>query len=270
MKAKKIVSIALTLVLAGALFAGCSSGALEGSVTMAGSTSMEKLAKSFAEAFQEKNDGVSVDVQLGGSGAGYTQCADGTVDIGNLSRALKDTEKSSDIVETIVAYDGIAIVINPANTVTNLTKEQIAAIYKGEITNWNQVGGADGEIVVVGREAGSGTRDGFEEIVGVKDACKYQAELNETGAVKTTVASTAGAIGYISLGYVDDTVKAVTVDGVTATEETVKDKTYAIQRPFLMITKAGNDNEAAKAFMEFVLSEEGQQIVKDLKFVPVN
>ena len=266
---KKIIIIGLSLIMVIALFTGCTDQGMSGTVTMAGSTSMEKLAKALGEGFEAENEGVTVDVQAGGSSAGYAQCSDGSVDIGNLSRALKDTEKSADILENVVAYDGIAVVVNPANNVTALTSEQIAMIYKGEITNWNEVGGADGEIVAIGREAGSGTRDGFESVLDVEDMCVYDSELTETGSVKTTVAATEGAIGYISLGYVDDTVIALTVDGVYPTTETVQDNSYAVQRPFTMIIKADNESEEALAFLEYVLSDEGQSIVEQLHFVPV-
>jgi phosphate transport system substrate-binding protein len=267
---KKIIVVALSLVLAATMFAGCSSDSLTGSVTMAGSTSMEKLAKAWGEAFTEENADVTVDVQAGGSGAGYTQCTEGNVDIGNMSRALKESEESDDITAYTVAYDGIAIIVNTENTVTDLTKEQIAGIFTGEYTNWSELGGPDMEIVVVGREAGSGTRDGFESVLDVEDECVYDSEQTETGSVKTTVEATPGAIGYISLGYLDDTVVALKVDGAEATVANVQDGTYAVQRPFTMIIMADNDNETAAEFLEFVLSDEGQQIVEDMGFVPIS
>lgn len=266
---KKFFAAGLSILLMVSLVAGCSNSKVTGAVTLAGSTSMEELAKAFGEAFTENNSGCTVDVQAGGSGAGYTQCTGGSVDIGNMSRDLKDSEKSDTIVDTVVAIDGIAIVVNSSNPVSALTSEQIIAIYTGEITNWNQVGGADEDIVVVGREAGSGTRDGFESILKIADKCKYDAELTETGSVKSTVASTEAAIGYISLGYVDSSVKALTVDGVIPSMETVQNGTYTIQRNFHMIMLTSNENEAAKAFIDYVLSDEGQKIVEQMHFVPV-
>lgn len=266
---KKILTVGLSLLLVVGLVAGCSGSKVSGTVKMAGSTSMEELAKAFGEAFTEENPDTTVDVQAGGSGAGYTQVTRGSVDLGNMSRDLKDSEKSDTLTATVVAIDGIAIVVNPSNTVKSLTSAQIVSIYTGAITNWNQVGGADAEIVVVGREAGSGTRDGFESILKLADKCKYDAEMTETGSVKSTVASTTGAIGYISLGYVDSTVTALTVDGVVPSTKTVQDGTYTIQRNFNMVMLNSNTNEAAKAFLEFILSDDGQKIVEQMHFVPV-
>ncbi|HAN44061.1 MAG TPA: phosphate ABC transporter substrate-binding protein, partial [Ruminococcaceae bacterium] len=210
--------------------ASSSTTALKGTIKASGSTSVEKLAKAFGEAFSAKNKNVTVEVQGGGSGAAVTDVKNGVSEIGSLSRALKDTEKAEGFKEYQIAIDGIAVIVNPKNTVKDLTTEQIAKIFTGEITNWKDVGGPDAAIVPIGREAGSGTRDGFEEIVKVKDKCKYTSELNETGQVKAQVAATEGAVGYISLGYVDNSIKAVSVGGVAPTTATVKDGTYKIQR----------------------------------------
>ena len=209
---------------------------LSGSVSMAGSTSMEKLANAAAEAFMEKYPGVSVTAEFTGSGAGIESVLAGSVDIGNSSRSLKDEEKSAGAVENIVAIDGIAVVSDPANTVDDLTKDQLIAIYKGETKNWKELGGADQAIVVVGREAGSGTRGAFEELLGIEDACKYANELDSTGAVMAKVASTPGAIGYVSLDVVDDTVKSMKLEGVEATEANIKAGDYFLSRPFVMAT----------------------------------
>ena len=244
-----------------------SDAALSGILKLSGSTSMEKVAKAWGEAFTAENPDVTVDVQLGGSGAAVTNVNDGVSDIGNLSRALKDEEKEG-LTENTVALDGIAVAVNPANGVEDLTIDQIKDIFLGNITNWSELGGSDAEIVVVGREAGSGTRDGFEEIVGVKDQVKYDSELNETGQVKNLVATNENAIGYISLDYVDDTVKALKVGGVSPSEETIKDGSYTLQRPFIMVTK-GEGTELAQAFLEYVLSEAGQEVAKTAGCIPV-
>ena len=245
-----------------------SDAALSGILKLSGSTSMEKVAKAWGEAFTAENPDVTVDVQLGGSGAAVTNVNDGVSDIGNLSRALKDEEKEG-LTENTVALDGIAVAVNPANGVEDLTLDQIKDIFLGNITNWSELGGSDAEIVVVGREAGSGTRDGFEEIVGVKDQVKYDSELNETGQVKNLVATNENAIGYISLDYVDDTVKALKVDGVTPSEETIKDGSYTLQRPFIMVTK-GEGSELAQAFLEYVMSDAGQEVAKTAGCIPIN
>lgn len=236
---------------------------LSGTVKISGSTSMEKIAKSFQEAFAEVQPDVVVDVQLGGSSTGIKNALEGVSDIGNSSRNLKDTETG--LEATTVAIDGISVVVHPSNTVKDLTLEQIAQIYKGEITNWKDVGGADKAIVVVGRESGSGTRDGFEEVLGIKEQAKYAQELTETGAVKTSVETTEGAIGYVSTAYVDDKVVALTVDGVSGNETTILDGTYPIQRPFLMVVKSGDMKPEVKAFLEFTQSDAGREIVKSQK-----
>ena len=244
---------------------------LSGTVSTDGSTSMEKVIGALGEAFMEANDGVTFTYNPTGSSAGIQAVQEGRCDIGLSSRALKDEEKTSGLTETILAYDGIAVIVNPENTVTDLTLEQIAAIYTGEITNWAEVGGAGAEIVLIGREAGSGTRSGFEEIVEVKDACKYRQELSSTGDVITTVAQNPGAIGYASLASVKDTVKAVKVGGVAPSEATVKDGTYAIQRPFVLATKEGEQmNDAAQAFFDYVTSAEANDIIVSAGVVPAD
>lgn len=244
-----------------------STAELKGTITISGSTSMEEISKIFAESFNEKNPGVQVDVQLGGSSVGVQNAQSGVSDIGNVSRELKSTETG--IVPHTVAIDGISVIVNKENTVTDLTLEQISAIYKGEITNWKDVGGADLAIVVVGREAGSGTRGAFEEILGITDAAKYAQELTETGAVKTSVQNTKGAIGYVSMSYADDKVTAVKVGGVEATEANAKGGTYPLKRPFIMAVKEGTLRPEVQAFIDFILSEEGQALVKSKKLITV-
>ena len=210
---------------------------LSGSVSMSGSTSMEKLANAVAESFMEKYPNVTVTAEFTGSSAGIESVLAGSVDIGNSSRNLKEDEKSAGAVENIVAIDGIAVVTDPANKIEDLTKDQLVSIYTGETKNWSEVGGDDQAIVVVGREAGSGTRGAFEELLDIADACVYANELDSTGAVMAKVASTPGAIGYVSLDVVDDSVKALKLDGVDATEENIKAGNYALSRPFVMATK---------------------------------
>jgi phosphate transport system substrate-binding protein len=245
---------------------------LSGSVSMAGSTSMEKLANAAAEAFMEKYPGVSVTAEFTGSGAGIESVLAGSVDIGNSSRSLKDEEKSAGAVENIVAIDGIAVVSDPANTVDDLTKDQLIAIYKGETKNWKELGGADQAIVVVGREAGSGTRGAFEELLGIEDACKYANELDSTGAVMAKVASTPGAIGYVSLDVVDDTVKSMKLEGVEATEANIKAGDYFLSRPFVMATKGeiSEQTEATQEFLNWMKSEEGKEVIKGVGLITVD
>ena len=244
---------------------------LSGTVSTDGSTSMEKVIGALGEAFMEANDGVTFTYNPTGSGSGIQAVQEGRCDIGLSSRALKDEEKAAGLTETVLAYDGIAIIVNPANKVENLTIAQIADIYAGKITNWSQVGGDDAEIVLIGREAGSGTRGGFEEIVDVKDACKYRQELSSTGDVITTVAQNPGAIGYASLASVKDTVKAVQVEGVTPSEATVKDGTYAIQRPFVLATKTDVKlNDVAQAFFDYITSPAANDVITAAGVVPNN
>ena len=242
---------------------------LSGTVSTDGSTSMEKVIGALGEAFMEANPDVTFTYNPTGSGTGIQAVAEGRCDIGLSSRALKAEEKDSGLIETILAYDGIAVIVNPENPVSDLTLAQIADIYTGKITNWSEVGGADMEIVLIGREAGSGTRSGFEEIVGVVDACQYRQELSSTGDVITTVAQNPGAIGYASLASVKDTVKAVQVEGVTPSEATVKDGSYAIQRPFVLVTKEGVTlSEAAQAFFDYVTSSEANAVITAAGVVP--
>ena len=243
---------------------------LSGAVATGGSTSVEKVIGALSEAFMEANPGVDVTYDPTGSSAGVTGAADGTLDIGLSSRALKEEEISKGLKETTFALDGIAIVVNTENTVDDLSLEQIAGLATGEITNWSEVGGPDAPVVLIGREAGSGTRDGFESIVGVEDKCAYEQELTSTGAVLAGVAANPNAFGYVSLASVDDTVKMVTVDGVAASEETVKDGSYKIQRPFVFATKEGEELSAqAQAFYDFALSEEAAELIAAAGAVPM-
>ena len=243
---------------------------LSGSISMSGSTSMEKFGNALAESFMEKYPDVTVTVEFTGSSAGVEAALSGASDIGNSSRNLKDEEKSAGAVENIVAIDGIAVAVDPKNTVTDLTKDQLISIYTGEVKNWSDLGGENMPIVVVGREAGSGTRGAFEEILGIEDKCVYANELDSTGAVMAKVASTPGAIGYISLGSLTDQVKAVKVDGVEATEATVQDGSYKVQRPFVFVTKEGAElSDAAQAFIDFALSEDAHQLIIDAGAVPL-
>ena len=293
---KRIVSIALCLILALSL-AACGQTAapaattapaasaapateapattaaakLSGTVATDGSTSMEKVIGALGEAFMEANPDTTFTYNPTGSGSGIQAVQEGRCDIGLSSRALKDAEKEAGLTETVLAYDGIAMIVNPANSVEDLSLEQIADIYTGKITNWSEVGGNDSQIVLIGREAGSGTRGGFEEIVGVVDACQYRQELSSTGDVITTVAQNPDAIGYASLAAVKDTVKALKVAGVTPTEATVKDGTYTIQRPFVLATKTGEKlNDVAQAFFDYATSADVGEIITAAGAVPAN
>lgn len=268
---KKIICIALAAVMALSLAACGGNNGLSGKVATDGSTSMEKVIGALKETFEGENAGVEVTYNPTGSGSGIKAVQEGRCDIGLSSRALKAEEEEQGLVGTVLAYDGIAVIVNPENTVEDLTVEQIAAIYKGEITNWSEVGGMDAEIVLVGREAGSGTRGGFEEIVGVEDLCQYRQELTSTGDVITAVSQNPGAIGYASLASVKDTVKAIKVGGVAPSEETVKDETYAIQRPFVLVTKEGTAlTETAQAFFDFITSEAAREVITAAGVVPAN
>ena len=246
-----------------------SSKALSGTITLAGSTSMEKLCEAMSEKFMEENNGVTVTVQYTGSGAGLEALAAGSVNIGNSSRHLKSSETANGSVENVVAIDGIAVIIDKKNTVSDISAEDLTKIYKGEIKNWKELGGKDEAIVVIGRESGSGTRDAFEELLKVKDACKYAQELDSTGAVLAKTAATEGAIGYVSLDVVDSTVTAVSIDGVAPTEEKILEGKYLLSRPFVMATKGeiSAQNELVKAWFDFIKSETGKSIIKKVGLI---
>ena len=284
---KKFICIALASVMALSL-AACGAGEanqtvevkepvvteaakLTGVVSTDGSTSMEKVIGGLGEMFMELNSGVTFTYNPTGSSAGIKAVQEGRCDIGLSSRALKAEEEEQGLKATVLAYDGIAVIVNPENTVEDLSVEQIAAIYKGEVTNWSEVGGIDAEIVLIGREAGSGTRSGFEEIVEVEDLCQYRQELTSTGDVITAVSQNSGAIGYASLASVKDTVKAVKVGGVAPSDETVKDETYAIQRPFVLVTKEGTVlTETAQVFFDYITSEAAREVIAAAGVVPAN
>ena len=256
---KRIVSILLALVL---LVGAGMSVLAENSVSTDGSTSMQKVIGALGEYFTNENPDVSFTYNPTGSGSGITAVLEGRCDIGLSSRALKDEEKAEGLVETVLAYDGIAIIVNPDNPLTDIDLDTLAKIYKGEITNWKDIGGSDEEIVVIGREAGSGTRDGFESITGTKDACVYRQELTSTGDVITAVSQNPAAIGYASLASVKDTVKALSVGGVVPSEETVKDGTYPVQRPFVLVTREGVElSETAQKFFDFATSADSSEII---------
>lgn len=242
---------------------------LSGSVTLAGSTSMEKLANAMNEAFMEKYPNVSATAEFTGSSAGIESLAAGSVDIGDASRALSDDEKGQGIVENIVAIDGIAVITDTDNTITDIKSEDLAKVYTGEITNWKDLGGKDEQIVVIGREAGSGTRDAFEELMDVKDFCKYAQELDSTGAVLAKVAATPGAVGYVSLDVLDDTVNGLKINSVEPTEENILAGTYVLQRPFVMATKGeiSEQSEQVQAYFDFINSEDGQNVIKSVGLI---
>ena len=284
---KKFLTLALTAVMALSLLTACGSKndnsadtntdgsntetTLSGTVSTDGSTSMEKVINSLGESFMAMNKDVKFTYNPTGSGSGIQAVSEGRCDIGLSSRALKDDEKASGLVETVVALDGIAIVVNPENPVSDLDIDTIAKIYTGEITNWKDVGGNDAEIVLIGREAGSGTRDGFESITDTKDACQYRQELTSTGDVINTVSQNPDAIGYASLSAFGDSVKALTVGGVEATEATVKDGSYVVQRPFVLVTKEGTKlSPAAQAFFDYALSADAASIIAAAGAVAAN
>ena len=284
---KKFLTLALTAVMALSLLTACGSKndnsadtntdgsntetTLSGTVSTDGSTSMEKVINSLGESFMAMNKDVKFTYNPTGSGSGIQAVSEDRCDIGLSSRALKDDEKASGLVETVVALDGIAIVVNPENPVSDLDIDTIAKIYTGEITNWKDVGGNDAEIVLIGREAGSGTRDGFESITDTKDACAYRQELTSTGDVINTVSQNPDAIGYASLSAVGDSVKALTVGGVEATEATVKDGSYVVQRPFVLVTKEGTElSPAAQAFFDYALSADAASIIAAAGAVAAN
>ena len=284
---KKTLAFVLTAVMSLSLLAGCGSkttapdntnndqpqqAALSGSVSTNGSTSMEKVIGALSEQFMADNSGVSVTYDPTGSGAGIEAASNGSADIGLASRALKDEEKAGGLTETVVALDGIAVIVNAGSKVEDLSVEQIAKIFTGEITDWSEVGGEAGAISCIGREAGSGTRDGFESITNTKDACKLDQELTSTGGVIEAVAGNPNAIGYASLSAVEgkDAIKALTVGGVACTEETVLDGSYAIQRPFVLVTRTGEAlSPAAQAFFDFATSSAANDLNKSAGAVPV-
>ena len=237
---------------------------LNGTIKLAGSTSMEKLCEAMAESFMEKNPGVTVTVEYTGSGAGLESLAAGSVDIGNASRGLKDEEKASGAVENIVAIDGIAVITNKSCSIKDVTSKDLAKIYTGEITDWAELGGEEQPIIVIGREAGSGTRDAFEELLEVKDVCAYAQELDSTGAVLAKVGTTPGAIGYVSLDVVDDTVSGLKIDGVEPTEEEILEGNYMLQRPFVMATKGeiSEQNELVQTWFNYINSDDGKEVIK--------
>ena len=237
---------------------------LSGTISLAGSTSMEKLCEAMSESFMETYPGVTVTVEYTGSGAGLESLASGSVDIGNSSRHLKDEEVAGGAVENVVAIDGIAVIVDPANSVSDIPADKLAAIYKGEITNWSELGGNDEAIVVIGRESGSGTRDAFEELLEVKDACKYAQELDSTGGVKAKVAATPGAIGYVSLDVVDESIKAVSIDSVEPTEANIIAGDYLLSRPFVMATNGeiSAQNDLVKGWFDYISSDAGKDVIK--------
>lgn len=242
---------------------------LNGTIKLAGSTSMEKLCEAMSESFMEKNPGVTVTVEYTGSGAGLESLAAGSVDIGNASRGLKDEEKASGEVENIVAIDGIAVITNKSCSIKDVTSKDLAKIYTGEITDWAELGGEEQPIIVIGREAGSGTRDAFEELLEVKDVCAYAQELDSTGAVLAKVGTTPGAIGYVSLDVVDDTVSGLKIDGMEPTEEEILAGNYMLQRPFVMATKGeiSEQNELVQTWFNYINSDDGKEVIKQVGLI---
>ncbi len=277
---KKVAAIGLAAAMTAA-FVGCASAAeettpalevnteLKGTITLAGSTSMEKLCEAMSESFMEVYPNVTVTVQYTGSGAGLESLAAGSVDIGDSSRALKDGEKETGAVENVVAIDGIAVITDKDNTVKDITSEQLTKIYTGEITNWKDLGGADEAIVVIGRESGSGTRGAFEELLKIEDNCKYAQELDSTGGVLAKVAATPGAIGYVSLDVVDDSVSAIALDSVEPTEENIVAGKYSLSRPFVMATmgEISEQNELVQTWFNFIASEAGQNVITTIGLI---
>ena len=245
--------------------------AITGTVATDGSTSMEKVIGALSESFMANNVDTTVTYNPTGSGSGITAVQEGTCDIGLSSRALKDEEKAAGLKETVLAYDGIAIIVHPDNPVNDLTIEQIAQLYTGEITNWKDVGGNDAQVVLIGREAASGTRDGFESITGTKEKCQYRQELTSTGDVITAVSQNPDAIGYASLASIKDSVKALNVDGVTPSEDTVKDGSYKVQRPFVLVTVEGKAlTPVAQAFFDYAASPDAAAIIAKAGAVAAN
>lgn len=266
---KKMIAIMMMAALTVAMAAGCGTKE-EGSVSTDGSTSMEKVIGALGEAF-EAETGISFTYNPTGSGSGIQAVSEGRCDIGLSSRELKEEEKKDGLTATVLAYDGIAVIVNPENPVSDLSLEDIAKLYTGEITNWSELGGNDAEVVLIGREAGSGTRDGFESITGTEDACNYRQELTSTGDVITTVAQNPNAIGYASAASVKETVKAVTVNGVAVTDDTIRDGSYVVQRPFVLVTKSDMKlSKAAQQFFEYITSEAANEIIAQAGVVSAN
>ena len=258
----------MAVILTVALLAGC--GGKDNAVATDGSTSMEKVIGALGEAFEQET-GITFTYNPTGSGTGITAVAEGRCDIGLSSRALKDEETAKGLKGTVLAYDGIAVIVNPQNTIADLSVETIAKIYKGEITNWSELGGVYGEIVLIGREAGSGTRGGFESITDTEDACKYRQELTSTGDVITAVSQNPNAIGYASVASIKDTVKAVTVGGIAPSEDTIKNGSYVIQRPFVLVTREDAQlSESAQQFFDFAMSDNVKEIITAAGVVPSN
>lgn len=273
---KKAIALALAAVIMTGALSGCGgkhdpAGALSGSVSTDGSTSMAKVIGALGESFTEANPDVSFTYNPTGSGSGITAVHEGRCDIGLASRALKDSEKENGLTETVLAYDGIAMVVHPDNPVEDLSLKQIADIYTGRITNWKEVGGADAEIVLIGREAGSGTRDGFESVTGTKENCLYRQELTATGDVITTVSRNPGAIGYASLSALNDSVKALKVGGAAPGEAAVQDGSYTLQRPFMLVTRDGEAlDPVPQAFFDYITSPGVSGIISAADAVPAN
>lgn len=267
---KKMIAFVMAASVLAMAATGCSKKT-EGTVSTDGSTSMEKVIGALGEAFEAQNAGITFTYNPTGSGSGIQAVQEGRCDIGLSSRNLKDDEAASGLTATLLAYDGIAVIVNPENPVTDLEVDTIAKIYTGEISNWKEAGGQDAEIVLIGREAGSGTRDGFESITGTEDACKYRQELTSTGDVITAVSQNPNAVGYASLASVKDSVQVVSVGGVTPTEDTVKDGSYVIQRPFLLITKTDTPlSDTAQKFFDFATSADAAALISDAGAVAAN
>lgn len=268
---KKIITMVMLAVMAMFALAGCGGNAnTTGSVSTDGSTSMEKVIGALGESFQN-DTGIRFTYNPTGSGSGIKAVQEGRCDIGLSSRALKKTEQDAGLKATVLAYDGIAIIVNPHNPVADLSLKDVAKIYRGEITNWSKLGGNDAEIVLIGREAGSGTRDGFESVTDTKNGCKYRQELTSTGDVITTVAQNPNAIGYASVASVKDSVKAVTINGVSANETNIKNGSYVVQRPFVLVTKDGKKlSESAQKFFDYITSSAAHGIISATGAVPAN
>ena len=276
---KKFIAIICSALIITLVAVGCAKGvasnenqneeSLTGTISLAGSTSMEKLCEAMSESFMADNQGITVTVEYVGSGAGIESLSKGSVDIGNSSRNLKPEELSNGCVENVVALDGIAVIVDKNNGVTDISSENLKKLYTGEIKNWKELGGADEAVVVIGREAGSGTRDAFEELLELKDKCDYAQQLDSTGAVLAKVASTPGAIGYVSLDVVDESVLSVSIDSIEANEQNILAGKYLLSRPFVMATKGdvSSQNELVQKWFEYVNSEKGKEIIKKVGLI---